>query len=264
MDSARQRLYRVEGIVVRRLDVGEADKILTLYTAQRGKLRVMAKGVRRPESHLGGNVELFVRTRALIARGRNLDIITQAETVDAYKGLRVEHTDPVRLHTAFYICELIDALTAEDLPNEAIYTLLYEALAALAGGGEADLVARYVEFRLLTLSGYRLEVARCVHCRAPLQPVASHLSLDQGGVLCPDCTPTDPGARPLSVNALKVLRLMAREPLAGLLRFALSGALRAELESLGHASIRQQVEHEPRSWVLLAAVTRAAAETGAR
>ena len=263
MDSARQRLYRVEGIVIRRLDLGEADKILTLYTPQRGKLRVIAKGVRRPESHLGGNVELFMRTQALIARGRNLDIITQAETVDAYKGLRVEHTDPVRLHTAFYLCELIDALTVEDMPNEASYTLLHESLSALAGDSEADLVARYFEFRLLTLSGYRLEVARCVHCRTPLQPVASHLSLDQGGVLCPDCTPTDPQARPLSVNALKVLRLMAREPLMGLLRFALSNSLRAELQAIGYASIRQQVDHEPRSWVLLAAATRAASEVEA-
>jgi DNA repair protein RecO (recombination protein O) len=250
MDTARQRLYRAEGVVIRHATIGEADKIITLYTPRHGKLRAVAKGVRRPESHLGGNVELFVRVNTLIARGRNLDIITQAETLDAFKGLRTEL--PV-IQTTFYLGELLDGLTEEGLPNEPLYALLLECLAALAGGHDPESVARYYELRLLTLLGYRLEVEHCVHCGRPLEPVPNLFSAEAGGVLCPACGAADPTARALSVNALKVLRLVGREPLAALLRYRLSPALQAELEAVGHAGLRPHLERDPRSWALIAA-----------
>lgn len=249
MESPRQRLYRTEIVVIKRIDVGEADKILTLYTPHRGKVRAIAKGVRRTESHLAGNVELFVRANALIARGRNLDIVTQAETLDAYKGMR---TDLERMQTSFYLGELLDGLTEEGLPNEAAYALLVECLTALAAGADPDSIARYYEQRLLDVMGYRLELGHCLNCRKPLEPAVNRFSAAVGGVLCPDCQATDPAAQTLSVNALKVLRLIAREPLLALLRLRLSPALRTELEAIGHASVRQHLEREPHTWNLLA------------
>ena len=248
-EHPRQRLYRTEIIVIKRIDVGEADKILTLYTPHRGKVRAIAKGVRRPESHLAGNVELFVRANALLARGRNLDIVTQAETLDAYKGMR---TELVRMETAFYLGELLDGLTEEGLPNEAAYALLTECLTALAAGADPEHIARYYECRLLTCMGYRLELSECVNCRRPLEPVTNRFSAAAGGVLCPDCQTADPAAQSLSVNALKVFRLIAREPLTALLRVRLSPELRAELEAVGHATVRQHLEREPHTWHLLA------------
>ena len=253
MDSARQRLYRTEGIVIGRLDLGEADRILTLYTPHRGKLRAIAKGVRRPESHLGGNVELFVRANVLVARGRNLDIITQAETTNAFKGLR---EDLGRMQGAFYVGELLNELTVEGLANEGVYTLLVECLTGIAAGADPDTVSRYYECRLLALMGYRLELNQCLQCQRPLEPVVNLFSSQAGGVLCPDCQAADPTAQPLSVNALKVLRLIAREPLVALLRVRLSASLRTELETIGHASVRQHLEREPHSWRLLAAESR--------
>ena len=84
----RDRLYRVEAVIIKRTDVGEADRLLTLFTAERGKLRVIAKGARKPSSHKSGHVELFNHVNLLIAKGRNLDLITQAETLDSYLPLR--------------------------------------------------------------------------------------------------------------------------------------------------------------------------------
>ena len=249
MDSPRQRLYRTEAIVIGRIDLGEADRVLTIFTPGRGKLRAVAKGVRRTESHLGGNLELYVRSNLLLARGRNLDIITQAETLDAYKGLR---EDLVTIETAFYLGELLDGLTPEELPHEAAYDLLRRMLEALAAGAPPDLLARYYEFRLLAMMGYRLEVGDCVQCRRPLEPVESRLSIALGGALCPACETADPTAPVLSLAALKALRLIAREPLATLLRYRLGPPLRAELRAIGHAWVREHLEREPRTWALLA------------
>jgi DNA repair protein RecO (recombination protein O) len=256
MEHHRERLYRTDCIIIRRIDLGEADRVLTLYTPRRGKLRAIAKGVRRPESHLGGNLELFVQANVLLAKGRDLDIVTQAEMLDAFKGMR---SDLVRLQAAFYFGELLDGLAAEELPNEPAYALLRDCLAALAAGADPAALARFYEFRLLGLMGYRLEVGQCLQCRRPLEPVVNALSIAGGGVLCPACQATDPAARPLSVNALKVLRLIIREPLAALLRYRLPAALQAELEAIGHAWVREPLEREPRSWAAFTTTLREAA-----
>ena len=84
----RERTYRTEAIVMRRKDIGEADRILTLLTPGRGKLRAIAKGIRKPRSRKAGHLELFTRSKLLLASGRDLDIITQAEVVDAYRPVR--------------------------------------------------------------------------------------------------------------------------------------------------------------------------------
>src|SRR5512143_2148764 len=99
----RDRLYRVQAVIIKRTDVGEADRLLTLFTAERGKLRVIAKGARKPSSHKSGHVELFNHVNLLIAKGRNLDLITQAETLDSYLPLR---GDLDRLGYAYYLGEL--------------------------------------------------------------------------------------------------------------------------------------------------------------
>lgn len=252
-ERLRERLYRTECIIIRRVDLGEADKILTLFTPRKGKLRAIAKGIRRPESHLGGNLELFVQANVLLARGRELDVVTQAEMIEAFKGMR---EDLVRMQCAFYFGELLDGLAADGLPNEPAYRLLRDSLAALAAGDDPATVARYHELRLLGLMGYGLEVNHCLQCRRQLDPIVNALSIGGGGVLCPDCQPSDPAARPLSVNALKVLRLIAREPLEALLRYRLPATLQDELEQIGHACVHEQLEREPRSWALLAAALR--------
>jgi DNA repair protein RecO (recombination protein O) len=249
-ERARERLYRTEGIVIRRIDLGEADKILIIYTPTRGKVRAIAKGIRRPESHLGGNVELFVQARLLLARGRDLDIVTQAESIEPFKGLR---DNLLRLQCGFYFGELLDSLTDDGLANDAVYALLRDCLAALADRRAPGAIIRFYELSLLRLLGFGLEIGRCVQCRRPLEPVENLISIQEGGVICPNCRSTDATARPLSVNALKLLRLIANQPLSSLLRYRLPAAAEAELEAISRASLLVQLEHEPRSWPLLAA-----------
>lgn len=252
MSKLSERIYRTEAVVLRRFDLGEADRILTLYTPHYGKLRAVAKGVRRPASKLAGHLDLFTRAKVLLARGRNLDVLTGAETTESFRGLRGADPGSLgRIGIAYYLAELLDHFTGEEIENRAVWDLLLGALRALSEGLDPALVARHYELRLLGLLGYRPEIEVCVACGRPLRPEPNAFSAELGGVLCPECRAEDPAAEPLSVNALKLLRLLAREEPATLARLRFSPALAAEVEGTLRRAIRQHAERDLESPAVL-------------
>ncbi|HEX5503313.1 MAG TPA: DNA repair protein RecO [Thermomicrobiales bacterium] len=247
MGNLTERVYRSEAVVLRRLDFGEADRILTLYTPGSGKLRAVAKGVRKPASKLGGHLELFTRVKLLLARGRNLDVITGAETLDPYRGLREEGGDGdtlERLGAAFYLAELLDRFAEEGIENRAVWDLLTHDLRALSDGVDPVIATRHFELRLLGYLGYRPNLTTCASCDRPLEPIANAYSHDAGGVLCPDCRAHDPLAEPLSVNALKLLRLLERDAPAAVARLRIGPDVLAEVEGILRLSIRHIAERD--------------------
>lgn len=242
------RLYRAEAVVLRRRDLGEADRILTLYTRQHGKLRVVAKGSRKTMSRLAGHIEPFSRTLIMLARGRNLDIVTQAELLNPFRNLRQDET---RIAYAGYLADLLDALSAEEQENHAAYDLFLGSLERLDTGAKPFVTARHFELHILGILGFRPELRRCVSCEQPLEPVVNAFSADAGGFLCPACQAADPRALPLSVNALKVLRLLEQDDLVTADRLRLSDGLRAELEDVMQIYIRHLLERELPSFAVL-------------
>jgi DNA repair protein RecO (recombination protein O) len=205
----RERVYRTEAIVLRHSDFGEADRLLTVMTPYLGKLRLLAKGVRRPRSRKAGHLETFTRTQLLVARGRNLDIITQAQTLEPYLALR---RDLWRTSHAYYAGELIDRFSEEDAENEPVYRLFSDALGWICKSPNLPLTLRYLELQVLNLVGYRPQLFNCLHCNAPLEPIVNYFSPQEGGILCPRCGEGTRGARPIGLGALKVLRyLQTRE-----------------------------------------------------
>src|SRR5215210_3944415 len=140
--SARDHLYKSEAVVIKRSDLGEADKILTIFTPHFGKLRVVAKGVRKMTSRLAGHVELYTRSQMLLAKARNLDIITQSETIDAYRPL---HEDLERIAHASYASELLDAMTPDALENYPVYKLVVEVMGRLSAEPHPERVVRWFE-----------------------------------------------------------------------------------------------------------------------
>ncbi|MEO5950879.1 MAG: DNA repair protein RecO [Chloroflexia bacterium] len=241
--SAREHLYKSEAIVIKRIDLGEADKILTIFTPNHGKLRVVAKGVRKVTSRLAGHVELFTRNQMMLAKARNLDIITQSETVDAYRPL---HEDLSRIAHASYASELLDAMTPEELENYPLYRLSVEAFSQISEDPHPDRVLRWYELQLLGYLGYAPELGQCVQCASELQAVINSWSPSQGGVLCANCRRIDTG-RDLSVNALKIMRLMQRSPYSAIARVRLDDDLSSELVGVMHSYITYILERELRS-----------------
>ncbi len=225
----RERLYQTEGIVLKRSDFGEADRLLVLFTPGGGKLRLLAKGVRKVPSRKAGHVEPFMRSRFLVARGRSLDIVTQAETVDAYLGLR----ESLELTTyACYLAELVDAFCEEGEENEALYRLLSYALGRLAAGDGPALLARFFEVKLLGLVGYRPELQRCVACGATHEPARVFLSLNEGGMRCPRCGRSAPATLEVTLGAFKVLRYLQGQEYPAVRALRLRPATAREVEQV--------------------------------
>lgn len=224
----RDRLYRTEAVVLRRQDLGEADRLLTLYTPGRGKLRVVAKGVRLPRSRKAGHLELFTRVDVLVARGRDLDVVTQAEALETFEGLR---DDLLRFGHAAYAVELVDCFAVEE-ENRPLYRLLTETLERLADGQEAPAVIRFFELRLLELAGYRPQLFSCVGCGEDIRPQAQYFSSREGGVLCPQCGPGRKFSLPMSLAALKVLRHFQRSNYAAVAAVRVSQKTELEVQRL--------------------------------
>ncbi|MCK4741100.1 MAG: DNA repair protein RecO [Anaerolineales bacterium] len=224
----RERLYRAEGIVLSRKDFGEADRLLTVFTREYGKLKQIAKGVRRPKSRKAGHLELFTRVQLLAARGRELDVITQVEAIETYPQLS---KNLQLVGQASYILELVKHFAVQGEVNRELYRLLVETLGRLNSGDPSSKVTRYFELRLLELAGYRPELFRCGHCQLEIRPEAQFFSYIDGGVLCPNCGREQKGVRPITLAALKVMRHYQRNP------FSIASTARIQIK------VHQELDH---------------------
>jgi DNA repair protein RecO (recombination protein O) len=215
--------------VLRRQDLAEADRLITLYTVDRGKVRAIAKGVRKPASRKAGHLELFSRTELLLARGRELDIIAQAESIDTFSSIS---TDLSMLSQAAYAAELLDRFTIEGQEGQDLYRLMVQTLERLDQGDDPSTVLRNFELRLLELSGFRPEVFQCVLCSQEIRPEDQFFSSKDGGVVCPSCGKSHTGLRSLSLGALKVLRHYQRNDYDEAKHANISSGIHSELEGV--------------------------------
>ena len=199
-----RRLYVTDAIVLSRFDFGEADRILTLLTPEFGKIKAIAKGIRRPTSRIGGALEPLAELRVQLARGRTFDVVTQVVMQHVWLGLRdrLEVTA-----TAWYCAELADRSLEERHSVEPTYLLLRRAFELLDAGMAPDRVARWYEMRLCEELGVRPEVDRCVECDRLLSPQDAVRWLPaQGGVLCSLHPGPSQASAGLTIDALKVLK----------------------------------------------------------
>jgi len=256
---AGPRDYQVEGLVIRLADVGERDRVVTLFTRDEGKLTFIARGARRPGSSLGPCVQMLTRGRFQCVKRRALHLITQAAVVDSYGRLRA---DLWSTSCGLYLAELVDAATVEGSPNRALYDLMVEALELASLRGANDVLLRFFELRLLQHAGFCPSLRRCVSCGVELRPVENALSATLGGVLCPDCCGSCSDARPLSVDALKVLRFWLASSLETSCRARLGLELATELEEHVQRFVDCVVQRDLRSRAWLARLRYEALLTG--
>jgi DNA repair protein RecO (recombination protein O) len=242
---SRPRTYKTRAIVLAHFDLGEADRILTLLTPETGKLRAIAKGVRRPRSRIGGSVEPFAELDLVLARGRDLDVITAVDVAHAWLRLRdrLESTA-----TAWYLGELADRAVEERAGAHPVYGLLRRSCQLLDDGMAPGRVARWFETGLADALGVRPEVDRCVECDRRLEERDVFRWVPTlGGVLCGDHPGPPAETVPVSLDALKLLRAYRRLDVEALAALRLPSAVEGEVEALMRRYTRYVLEREARS-----------------
>lgn len=237
---AASRTLRVEAIILRHIDWGEADRILTLYTREEGKLRAIAKGVRKVTSRKAGHLEPFTRSALLLARGHDLWIVSQAEAQEVHTPISQDLT---RFAYASYVVELLDRFTYEEGENRRLYQLLSETLQRIATLENPYLAVRYYDIRLLDLLGFRPELHSCVSCGAVIQPENQYFSAQLGGAVCPTYGLTVSPLAPVSMPTLKYLRHLQRSSWNEAQRANPTPEIRQEMETLLQNYFTYLLEH---------------------
>ncbi len=189
-------LYKDEAVVLRTMRLGEADRIVTLAGRSQGKIRAVAKGVRKTKSRFGGRLEPFTQVSLVMWRGRSdLDIVTQVEAVESNRSVR---EDLDRFALGQVMLEAVDRVVQEKEPSPRVFNLLVEGLKGLGASG-SPLVLAWFLLRLSGVAGFAPSLLDCTECGA----VATWFSPGQGGAVCARCRSAE--AAPVAAGVLKLL-----------------------------------------------------------
>lgn len=234
-------LYRDRAVVLRSWKLGEADRIISLHTHDHGKVRGVAKGVRRTRSKFGARLEPLSHVAVQLYRGRgDLDTITQVETVDRFASLR---SDADRFARAEAMLEAVDQVAQDREPDRALHVMLVRALRTLDERDSPLVVAAFF-LKLLAHEGLQPQLGDCIECGAEEQIEA--FDLDDGGVRCRSCR----RGRPLSPEALGLLRRILGGGLAGVLSEPV-GPATGEVDQLATVLLEHHLERRLRSVAVL-------------
>lgn len=241
--------WKTEGIVLRVRNMGEADRVVTVYTKDRGKLTAAARGARRVRNRLLGSTQVFTHGLYLIFPRQGLHNLSQAEIIHSRQPLR---EDLEQFAYASYITELLDALTAEEDPAESVFSLLASAL-ALAEKGRLKLAARAFEIRLMRELGYEPELYHCLNCREAVRDTI--FFTEQAGVLCQKCAPQVPGSVRISNGVWELMKKLLEWEFSKLTVLHPAAGLEEELRRIMRKYIDFRLEYPLKSLDFLETLT---------
>ncbi len=239
-------LYKAEALVIRRTNLGEADRIVTLFTRERGKLAVVAKGARKPKSRFAGRLELFTHLHLLLAVGRSLDVVSQVDVIEAFALLR---TDLSRLGYASLVAEAVDRATADHEPSPEVFNLARTTLELLQHGDD-ERAAMWFVGQLLLVIGYGPNVERCGVCGRQLNG-ACVFSAALGGTLCEEDRGRDPAAVAMTPQIRRTLTYLLAATPATLSRLAMDERTRTEISELLQRYLEYRLEIRLRTPIVI-------------
>jgi DNA repair protein RecO (recombination protein O) len=229
-------LYSAKGVVLRTYKLGEADRIVVIMTQDHGKVRAVAKGIRKTKSKIGARLEVLSHVEVLLYKGKELDIVNQVELIESSAPL---HADFDRLTQGLSMLEAVDLIAEDHQPAPHLYRMLVGALKALAQQASPLVLAAFY-WKLLAAEGVCPQMERCVICDS-IGPLVA-FDMIQGGVQCKECRTG------VSISASAVLLL--QQVLGGQLNFALAQAATpatAEITHLATQSMEHHIERRLRS-----------------
>jgi len=205
-------VIKTKGIIIKRINFGEADKILTILTSDRGKIRVIAKGMRRQNAKLCGFLELFRHNEYLLAEGRNLDIVTGVDTIESFRQISLNLR---KIGLAYYVAEIIDKLIEETQEANEVFELTHTVLKEINSTKlPLDFIKGFFEFNILSLLGFKPELHRCIVCEKLVDTTQKFgFSVALGGLLDSDHWFSDPNTTVLTPKELDILQQVVDCPL---------------------------------------------------
>lgn len=233
------RELKTPAVVIRRARLKEADRVITFFTRELGKISAVAKGVRKGKSKLAGHLETLTYINLSLARGKNLDTIIGSQTLSPYLAVR---NSLERTAYGLYFAELVSHFAPEGQANPALFGLLVETLENLSSTASPEPLARYFELNLLKTLGYQPELRRCVNCRAELKVVTNYFTPASGGILCPDCAAATGAAFAVSVSGLKVMRFLLENRYKSAARLRIDQRLNLEVAAIIRGYVQYLLE----------------------
>jgi len=252
-----ERLRTVEAVIISHKDFSEADRLVNLFSLEGGKIRALAKGVRKIRSRKSAYLEPFMHSKVVLARGKTFWIITQADAI--HNNLTIRDS-LLKTGQAAYVMELADRLSIEEEPAPAVFRLLVNTLNRINEGENAFNTLRFFELRLLDLAGFRPDLTNCVGCGKKITAQDQYFSTVQGGVLCPSCGELPNHARKVSMNALRFLRHFQRSAFSDIANGSVPSAVQTEMGALMDSYISSIVERKLNAPDFIKQVNRLAAD----
>ena len=243
--------FKTQAFVLRFLNYGESDRIVTFFTREFGKLRGIAKGARRSRKRFSNAIEPFSHSILLFSRRSegSLSIIENCDVINHYPGIR---SDLGKTMTASYMIDLADHFTVEGKKSAGIFQLLDDFLKLLETGNSLEETTRFFELRLLTLSGYEPSLGMCVICNTPLDKInAAFFDATRGGIRCSLCGRGGQNCIPVSAGTLKILLMGKQTETNRIHRLVLSENALKESRDIFRHFIRHILGREPKSLQVL-------------
>ncbi len=180
--------FVTDAINLKSYNLSESDKIIVMYSKEKGLIKGVAKGVKKTKSKLGARMDMLVANKLMLHKGRNLDTICQAEALNTFRKTR-ENMD--KIFYSMYVTEIVTNFGVEDDPCSAdIYTLLYKALEHIAdASSKVEIILTVIKFQLkmMQVSGFGIELDRCLVCGCLIDNKSMYFSQKHGGVICENC-----------------------------------------------------------------------------
>ena len=232
--------YKAHGIILKRSNLGEADRIVTIFSEEYGKIKFVAKGSRRIKSKLAGSIEPFYFTSFIISKGKSLDILTSA----SIKKIPIHDEKNLKLiKTASFFSELVDKMWPEKVPNTEIYSLLDEVFTFLGKGEDDEIVRLYFESKFYLISGYFPETFVCVRCGHRSEENL-RFSPSAGGIVDTSCYASYGDSRNISTDAVKLWRFASNNSLSDFLKIKISNDLKRELTNISNCYLTYVTQRE--------------------
>ncbi|MCL2141037.1 MAG: DNA repair protein RecO [Dehalococcoidia bacterium] len=239
------RTYQTPAIIIKKTKLGEADRILTMYSPTLGKFQGIAKAVRKPKSKLSGHLEMLTYAQVTLVHGKTIDTIIGGQTINSFLSLR---NDLDLISCALYMAEILFQFVPEETVDQGLFTLLLSSLECLPFAKDRNQLLRYFEMHLLQGVGYRPELSNCVFCRRELAPITNAFAPSAGGVLCPSCIKLGKHyAYAVSWDCLGVMLFLQEGDLESVLATPIETTVINEIERLIRSYVRHLLEKEIKS-----------------